>query len=99
MNQKIHMQLEQLFHVFGLFLILVCSHEAAERAEGWAEHAGEEHRSRPVDILYCTLHTIEVPALHCSLVSLLLGGEDKHGCKALTSAVAMKGLLDELFSR
>lgn len=35
------MQLEQLWHVFGLFLILVCSHEAAERAEGWAEHAGE----------------------------------------------------------
>lgn len=51
---------------FGLFLPLLCSHEAGAGAEGWAEHAGEWHSSDPLDILYCILCTANVAVPHGS---------------------------------
>lgn len=73
-TSKRSMQLEHKLRFFGLFLSLLCSHEAGEAAEGLAEHAGEWYSSNPSDILYCVLCTADGRVPH--------GSPDSHAVRA-----------------
>lgn len=109
MNQKQVCTLSEdciYLFIYSLFVCFLAVQPCtpAQCPEGSSEQAGESHGSRPVAILPCVLLTLHVSVPRCSpdlraAPSLLLGGESKCVWKALTSAVTVSALLDELTSR